>query len=53
VKLGKRVAKNEPTRAVKTQLEHVNLEMAAVVKGKGCKIRNIKRPKGAIKITVN
>jgi hypothetical protein len=32
------VAKNEPTGAVKTQLEQVNLERAAVVKRKGCKM---------------
>ena len=33
--LGERVAKNGPTGAVNTQLEHVNLERAAVVKRKG------------------
>jgi len=38
VTLGKRVAKNEPTGAVKTQLEHVNIERAATVKTKGCKM---------------
>lgn len=36
--MGKRVAKNEPTGAVKTQLAHVNLERAAVVKRKGFKM---------------
>jgi hypothetical protein len=36
--LGKRVAKNEPTGAVKTQQEHVKIERAAVVKMKGCKM---------------
>ena len=36
--LGRRLAKNEPTGAVKSQLEHVNLERAAVVKRKGCKM---------------
>jgi hypothetical protein len=38
VTLGRRLAKNEPTGAVKSQLEHVNLERAAVVKRKGCKM---------------
>jgi hypothetical protein len=38
VTLEKCVAKNEPTGAVKFQLEHVNLERAAVVKRKGCKM---------------
>jgi hypothetical protein len=38
VTLGKLVAKNGPTEAVKTQLEHVNLERAAVVKRKGYKM---------------
>ena len=36
--LGKRVTKKEPRGAVKFQLEHVNLERAAVVKRKGCKM---------------